>query len=192
MAKAESEGPSGVGSGRGVELAPGGLRIGGKLVPLVAASVHYWRLDPRDWPACLEAVRDLGVRLVDTYIPWNVHEIAPGQLELGRGDPQRDVGAFLRLAHELGLHAIIRPGPHINAELTHFGIPERVIWDPSCQARSPRGNPVMLPMLPFAFPVPSSPLLQLCAQRAYVKCGHSCSCLTCASLPPRATLPTAA
>src|SRR5262249_41687054 len=32
---------------------------------------------------------------------------------------------------------------------------ERVVWDPSCQARSPRDNPVMLPMLPFAFPVPS-------------------------------------
>ena len=157
MAKAESEGPSGVGSRRGVRLAPGGLCIGPQreLVPLLAASVHYWRLHPRDWRACLEAVRDLGVRLVDTYIPWNVHEIAPGQLELGRGDPPRDVGAFLRLAHELGLYAIIRPGPHINAALTHFGIPERVIWDPSCQARSPRGNPVMLPMLPFAFPVPS-------------------------------------
>ncbi|APR83212.1 Beta-galactosidase [Minicystis rosea] len=97
----------------------------------------------------------MGLRLVDTYVPWNVHEVAPGQLELGRGDPQRDVGAFLRLAHELGLYAIVRPGPHINAELTYFGIPERVIWDPSCQARSPRGNPVMLPMLPFAFPVPS-------------------------------------
>jgi beta-galactosidase len=117
--------------------------------------VHYWRLDPRDWRACLTASRDLGLRLVDTYVPWGVHEIAPGQLELGLGDPQRDLGAFLRLAHELGLYAIVRPGPHINAELTYFGIPERVAWDPSCQARSPRGNPVMLPMLPFAFPVPS-------------------------------------
>lgn len=138
-----------------MHLVPGGLEIKGEFVPLTAGSVHYWRLDPRDWRACLTATKALGVRLVDVYVPWSVHEIAPGQLELGRGDPQRDVGAFLRLAHELGLHAIVRPGPHINAELTCFGIPERVIWDPSCQARSPRGNPVMLPMLPFAFPVPS-------------------------------------
>jgi beta-galactosidase len=148
-----SEGSSG--SGRGVHLVPGGLRIGAEEVPLLAGSVHYWRLDPRDWRACLLAVKDLGLRLVDTYVPWSVHEVAPGQLELGRGDPQRDVGAFLRLAHEVGLFAIVRPGPHINAELTGFGIPERVLWDPSCQARSPRGNPVMLPMLPYAFPVPS-------------------------------------
>jgi beta-galactosidase len=143
------------GERRGVRLVRGGLQIGEQQVPLLAGSVHYWRLDPRDWRACLEATKGLGVRLVDVYIPWNVHEIAPGRLELGRGDPQRDVGHFLRLAHEVGLYAIARPGPHINAELTYFGIPERVVWDPACQARTPRNNPVMLPMLPFAFPVPS-------------------------------------
>ena len=26
---------------------------------------------------------------------------------------------------------IARPGPHITAELTYFGIPERIIWDPA-------------------------------------------------------------
>ncbi len=155
MSTTRSERAGDPGAGRGVALVPGGIRVGGEVVPLTAGSVHYWRLDPRDWRACLTATRDLGLRLVDTYVPWGVHEIAPGQLELGRGDPRRDVGAFLRLAHELGLHAIVRPGPHINAELTYFGIPERVAWDPSCQARSPRHHPVMLPMLPFAFPVPS-------------------------------------
>ena len=140
---------------RGVRLVPGGLEIGGAVVPLYAGSVHYWRLDPRDWRACLQAVKDLGLHLVDIYIPWAVHEISPGHVELGERDPQRDVGAFLRMAHELGLYVIARPGPHINAELTCFGIPDRVIWDASCQARSPRGFPVMLPMFPSAFPVPS-------------------------------------
>ena len=91
---------------RGVRLVPGGLLVGDKPVPLIAGSVHYWRLDPQDWRACLEATRALGVRLIDVYIPWNVHEIAPGKLELGQGDPQRDVGAFIRLAHELDLYAV--------------------------------------------------------------------------------------
>ena len=143
------------GQARGVKLVSGGLEVGGDFVPLIAGSVHYWRLDPRDWRACLLATKDLGCRLVDVYVPWSIHEVAPGQLELGRGDPQRDLGAFLRIAHSLGLYVILRPGPHINAELTSFGIPERIVWDPACQARSPKGNPVMLPMLPFAFPVPS-------------------------------------
>ncbi|WP_437853637.1 beta-galactosidase [Sorangium sp. So ce363] len=140
---------------RGVRLVPGGLDIGGKLVPLYAGSVHYWRLDPQHWRACLEATRSLGVHLIDIYVPWAVHETGPGQFDFGRLDPRRDVGAFLGLAHELGFYVIARPGPHINAELTCFGIPERVIWDPSCQARSARNNPVVLPMLPYGFPVPS-------------------------------------
>lgn len=140
---------------RGVRLLPGGLEVGGRAVPLYAGSVHYWRLDPRDWRAGLEASKALGLRLVDIYVPWNVHETGPGQFDFGRTDARRDVAGFLRIAHELGLFAIVRPGPHINAELTCFGIPERIIWDASCQARSRSGHPVMLPMLPFAFPVPS-------------------------------------
>jgi beta-galactosidase len=166
VSRVQGEGGAAARWTRGVRLVPGGLEIqrparaesgptSRAVVPLYAGSVHYWRLDPRDWRACLEAVRGLGLRLVDVYIPWGVHETSPGQLELGERDPRRDVVAFLRIAHELGLYVIARPGPHINAELTCFGIPERVLWDPSCQARSPRGYPVMLPMLPFAFPVPS-------------------------------------
>ena len=143
------------GQTRPVRLVRGGIEIAGELVPLLAGSVHYWRLDPNEWRTCLEAVRDLGLRLVDTYIPWNVHEVAPGKLELGETDPQRDITRFCRLAEELGLFVITRPGPHINAELTYFGLPERIVWDPACQARSAAQSPVMLPMLPFAFPVPS-------------------------------------
>jgi beta-galactosidase len=138
-----------------VRLVPEGLVVGDELVPLHAGSVHYWRLDPRHWRACLQAIQSLGFRVVDTYVPWSVHEREPGVLELGERDPRLDVAAFLRLAHELGLYAIVRPGPHINAELTCFGIPERIVWDPACQARSPHQNPVVLPMLPQAFPVPS-------------------------------------
>ncbi len=138
-----------------VKLVRGGIDLGDEVVPLLAGAVHYWRLARGDWRACLVALRELGLRLVDVYVPWGVHETAAGQLELGQKDPQRDVVGFLRLAHQLGLLAIVRPGPHINAELTYFGLPERVVWDSACQARSPEGNPVILPVLPKMFPVPS-------------------------------------
>jgi len=97
----------------------------------------------------------MGMRLVDVYVPWSVHEVRPGELELGASNPRLDVAGFLRLAHEVGLYAILRPGPHINAELTCFGVPERIVWDERCQAKSPRGNPVLLPAPPRMFPVPS-------------------------------------
>jgi beta-galactosidase len=136
-------------------LCRSGLLIDGEVVPLLSGSVHYWRLDRRDWRACLTSCRDLGLRLVDVYVPWNVHELAPGELDLGQRDERKDVGAFLDLAAELGLFAIVRPGPHINAELTCFGLPERIVWDPACQARGPGGKPVILPAPPRMFPVPS-------------------------------------
>ncbi|MBK9262240.1 MAG: beta-galactosidase [Polyangiaceae bacterium] len=140
---------------RRVKLVPGGIDIGGTTLPLLAGAVHYWRLDPNDWRSCLVAVKKLGLHFVDTYVPWGVHEVSPGKLELGETDPQRDVARFCRLAQEVGLWVIVRPGPHINAELTYFGLPKRIVWDGACQARSPEQNPVMLPMLPVAFPVPS-------------------------------------
>ncbi len=139
----------------GVRLVPSGLQVGDVTVPLHAGAVHYWRLDPRDWHAALSTVKRLGVRLVDTYVPWSVHEIVPGEFDWGRRNPRLDVVSFLRAAEQVGLLAIARPGPHVNAELTRFGLPERIVWDRDCQARSPKGHPVVLPAPPLGFPVPS-------------------------------------
>jgi beta-galactosidase len=138
-----------------VLLSPRGLRLGDRDVPLISGSVHYWRLDPREWLAALTALQSLGIDIVDVYLPWGVHEQVDGSLDFGTKNPRLDVARFLKIAQDLGLLAIVRPGPHINAELTYFGIPERVIWNSACQARSPRGKPVVLPVPPLAFPVPS-------------------------------------
>ncbi|MEM9693079.1 MAG: beta-galactosidase, partial [Myxococcota bacterium] len=132
-----------------------GLRLDDQEMPLHAGTIHYWHLDRAHWRSCLEAVRQVGFRLVDLYIPWGVHETAPGKLDLGQHNPRLDVAAFLAEVHRQGLCAVVRPGPHINAELTYFGLPERIVWDEACQARSPKGNPVVLPMVPTMFPVPS-------------------------------------
>lgn len=158
--------PSAQGDAPRVRVVPGGLwlcpgehptlpRPKDGVLRLVAGSVHYWRLEPEVWRAALEQTRTLGCNLVDVYVPWNVHETAPGEVDFGRFDPRLDLERFLKIAAECGLYAIVRPGPHINSELTFFGIPERVVWDADCQARSAGGKPVILPMLPRSFPVPS-------------------------------------
>jgi beta-galactosidase len=141
---------------RRVRLSPHGLDVGdGEVLPLWAGAMHYWRHPQAEWRAGLEAMRAMGLRLVDTYVPWGVHETAAGEYEFGERDRRLDVARFLEIAHEVGLRCVLRPGPHINAELTFFGLPERVVWEPECQARTPGGHPVMLPMVPVAFPVPS-------------------------------------
>src|SRR5690606_144696 len=80
---------------------------------------------------------------------------ARGQLDFGEVRPELDLGAFLDLAHELGLFVFLRPGPHINAELTFFGLPGRIVRDEALSARSARGTPVYLHLPPRMFPVPS-------------------------------------
>ncbi len=139
-----------------VRLHPHGLDLGERgILPLVCGAMHYWRHAPSEWGAALDAMKRIGFRLVDTYVPWGVHEKPDGELDFGTTDARLDVGRFIRLAHERDLRVVIRPGPHINAELTYFGIPERIVWDRACQARTPRQNPVVLPFVPVAFPVPS-------------------------------------
>jgi beta-galactosidase len=77
--------------------------------------MHYWRHPQAEWRAGLEAMRAMGLRLVDTYVPWGVHETAAGEYEFGERDRRLDVARFLEIAHEVGLRCVLRPGPHINA-----------------------------------------------------------------------------
>jgi len=135
------------------ELTERGLRLAdGRELDFFAAEIHYWRLPRSAWAPCLAAVKDLGFELVSTYVPWSVHETAPGRYDWRGG---RDLGGFLDEVARAGLLCVLKPGPHINAELTHFGFPERVVRDRAMQAVSGRGTPMWFPSPPHMFPVPS-------------------------------------
>lgn len=136
-------------------LAGRSLRLGERDVPLYSGAMHYWRLERSAWRPGLMQLRDLGLPIVETYVPWQIHEVAPGEYDFGEQDPRKDVGAFVDIAAELGLLVFARPGPHINAEMTYFGLPERIVYDSACQARSPQHNPVIQGFPPRMFPVPS-------------------------------------
>lgn len=73
-----SSGPSSSQRKKAVEVRPHGLWLADKkeLVPMWAGAMHYWRHAPEDWGACLDAMKAMGLRLVDTYVPWGVHETA--------------------------------------------------------------------------------------------------------------------
>ena len=137
-----------------------GLLLRTDELPLLSGAMHYFRAPRRSWGRCLDAFTDLGLTCVESYVPWVVHERERGRFDFGEGprSPQgfeRDLGAFLDACAERGLRVILRPGPHINAELTDFGFPARILRDPRCLAVGSRGNPVILPVPPRAFPVPS-------------------------------------
>lgn len=137
------------------QLCAEGLRLGERTLPLYCGAVHYFRLRRSLWREALEQTRALGLTIVETYVPWGVHELARGQYDFGEHDPKLDLAAFLDLAQEVGLYVFVRPGPNVNAELTYFGLPARVVFDPENQALSSRGHGVPLPVPPRTFPVPS-------------------------------------
>jgi beta-galactosidase len=136
---------------RGLVVAGAGTGDEGRL-PFYAGAMHYWRVPPARWAACLHAMRDLGLTIVETYVPWRVHEPAAGPRIWQR---ERDLARFLEAARAAGLAVVLRPGPHINAELTSFGMPDHVLAEPACQARGAGGAPVWMPSPPRAWPVPS-------------------------------------
>lgn len=132
---------------RGLGLTPD------RRVPFYGAAMHYWRTPRALWRTALDGLAALGIRVVESYVPWGVHERADGDGFDWTGN--RDLGAWLDEVAAAGLVAALRPGPHINAELTCFGFPERIVRDPDIQARGAHGGPVWLPAPPRAFPVPS-------------------------------------
>lgn len=138
-----------------VEVTPRGLKVGDAELPLVMGAMHYWRLDHLLWDDILEKVKGMGFNMIETYIPWSVHELSPGRFDFGDQDPRKDIGGFLELCAKKNVMVLARPGPHINSELTYFGYPERVLADPECQSVSAQNTPVILPVPPRAFPVPS-------------------------------------
>src|SRR5262245_56593080 len=92
-----------------VGLCRGGIRLHDRILPLLAGSVHYWRLETRTWRPALEALKSMRLGILDTYIPWGVHERAPGEYDFGGDDPRLDILRFVEIANELGLHVIVRP-----------------------------------------------------------------------------------
>jgi hypothetical protein len=96
------------------------LLIDGKRVWLVSGSIHYFRVPAELWRDRLLKAKRAGLNCITTYVAWNFHEPLEGQWDF-EGD--RDIAQFVRLAGELGLYVIIRPGPYICAEWDFGGLP---------------------------------------------------------------------
>lgn len=116
----------------GVELDARGIRIDGRPLVVLCASLFYFRLPREQWRARLEQVRASGYTCIDVYLPWNFHETAPGQWSF---EGRRDVAAFLDLAQEAGLYVIARPGPYICSEWDGGALPGWLGLDPDLRVR---------------------------------------------------------
>ena len=80
----------------------------GRPVRLLSGAMHYFRVVPEYWRDRLLKMKEMGLNTLETYVAWNRHEPRPGEFDFSGG---LDLAAFVRLAGELGLNVIVRPGP---------------------------------------------------------------------------------
>ncbi len=109
---------------RKVQIKENQVSVGGRKIPLLSGEVHYWRLNPRYWKTILNEVRQMGLKVVSTYIPWDYHEVKRGHFDFtGETDETHNLKSFLELTRREGFWVIIRPGPYIYSEWPNDGIP---------------------------------------------------------------------
>ncbi|MBI3999421.1 MAG: beta-galactosidase [Candidatus Omnitrophica bacterium] len=109
---------------RKVQIKQNQIYVGGSKIPLLSGEVHYWRLNPRYWKTILDEIRQMGLKVISTYIPWDYHEVKRGHFDFtGETDETHNLKGFLELTKREGFWLIIRPGPYIYSEWPNDGIP---------------------------------------------------------------------
>ena len=106
--------------------------LDGEPFQIRSGSIHYFRHVPEYWLDRLKKLRAAGFNTVETYTCWNLHERKEGEFDFSG---MLDLAKFLDLAAELGLYAIVRPGPYICAEWDFGGLPSWLLTYPNMRVR---------------------------------------------------------
>lgn len=106
--------------------------LDGKPFRLLSGAIHYFRVPKSYWYDRLLKLKECGLNTVETYVAWNLHEKHERQFDF---TGMCDLGAFLDTAAELGLYAIVRPGPFICAEWEGGGLPAWLLNVPGLRIR---------------------------------------------------------
>lgn len=104
----------------------------GKPIKLISGAVHYFRNMPETWEDIFRKLLAMGCNCVETYCAWNMHEKHPGEFDFSG---MLDIAGFIKKAGELGLMAIVRPGPYICSEWEFGGLPWWIQCDEDMEIR---------------------------------------------------------
>lgn len=87
----------------------------------VMGEFHFYRYPAELWEQELRKMKAGGVSIVSTYVFWEAAEEPKGVWNW-TGD--NDIRRFVQLAQKAGLYVWLRPGPYVNGEIRHRGIPD--------------------------------------------------------------------
>ena len=97
-----------------------GFLLNGEPFTIVAGAVHYFRIPKEYWRDRLLKLKACGFNTVETYIAWNCHQKNEDTFDFSDNN---NIEEFLDIAADLGLYAIVRPGPYIGGEWEFGGFP---------------------------------------------------------------------
>ena len=98
------------------------LMINGVRTPIYSGEFEYWRLpNPSLWRDVLQKMKAEGFNAVTIYFNWGYHSPKEGVYDFSG---VKDVDKLLKIAEDVGIYVIARPGPYINAETDAGGFPD--------------------------------------------------------------------
>ncbi len=93
---------------------------------MMSGEMHYARIPPEYWRQRLMMAKSMGLNTVSTYVFWNLHEPKRGEFTFSG---IADIAKFVKIAQEVGLYVILRPGPYVCAEWEFGGYPSWLLKD---------------------------------------------------------------
>lgn len=115
-----------------LEIKNDGITLDGEKFDILSGSMHYFRIFPSQWKARLQLMKDFGLTVVQTYVPWNAHEKRPGEFDFSG---MLDLKKYLKTASEVGLKVFLRPAPYICSEWDLGGLPWWLLKDRNMRFR---------------------------------------------------------
>ncbi len=106
--------------------------LNGEEFHIYSGAMHYFRVPKEYWRDRLMKLKASGLNTVETYVPWNLHEPQKGVFNF---EGMLDIEEYVKIAGELGLYVIVRPGPYICAEWDFGGLPAWLLKDKNLRVR---------------------------------------------------------
>ena len=99
---------------------------------IYSGAMHYFRIPQEYWEDRLLKLKAAGLNTVETYVPWNFHEPRKGEFNF---EGMLDIEKFVKMAQDMGLYVIVRPGHYICAEWDLGGLPAWLLKDKNIRLR---------------------------------------------------------
>ncbi|KAI1389448.1 glycoside hydrolase family 35 protein [Hypoxylon trugodes] len=108
--------------------------LNGKPYIIIGGQMDPQRIPPAYWRDRLIKARAMGLNTIFSYVYWNLLEPTQGQWT--SSEESNDIAKFFRIAQDVGLNVVLRPGPYICGEREWGGFPAWLARVPGMKVRS--------------------------------------------------------